>query len=121
MSRRIPKRSRTRRSAHPPDAPAAVFAALGDGTRLMLIAKLVSGSPCSIAQLTSGSRLTRQAITKHLRVLESAGMVRCKRAGRETRFELNPQPMSEMKQYLDRLSTQWDESLSRLKSLVEET
>jgi DNA-binding transcriptional ArsR family regulator len=121
MSRRIPKLAPgNRRASHPPDAPAAVFAALGDRTRLTLIAKLASGEPHSIAQLTTGSRLTRQAITKHLRVLEGAGMVRCTHVGRESHFEFNLQPMLEMRQYLDHISAQWDESLSRLKSLVEE-
>ena len=74
-------------------APAPVFAALGDETRLGLVAKLCGGEPRSISQLTAGSRLTRQAITKHLRVLESAGIVRCVRAGRESLFEFNPEPM----------------------------
>jgi DNA-binding transcriptional ArsR family regulator len=95
------------------------FAALGDETRLSLVAKLCSGQPCSISQLTQGSRLTRQAITKHLRVLESAGIVHCIRTGRESRFEFDPEPMEEMKTYLNLVSEQWDQALSRLKSFVE--
>ena len=95
------------------------FAALGDKTRLSLVAKLCSGQPCSISQLTHGSRLTRQAITKHLRVLESAGIVHCRRTGRESRFEFDPEPMEEMKRYLNLVSEQWDQALSRLKSFVE--
>ncbi len=103
-----------KRRAHAP-----AFAALGDETRLSLLAKLCGGQPHSISQLTKGSKLTRQAITKHLRVLESVGMVHSVRTGRESRFELDPEPMEEMKKYLDLVSEQWDQALSRLKSFVE--
>jgi DNA-binding transcriptional ArsR family regulator len=98
---------------------AARFAALGDEMRLALVTKLSQGSPYSIAQLTEGSKLTRQAITKHLRVLERAGMVRCSRAGRESRFELNPKPIVEMAEYLKIVSAEWDDALARLKTFVE--
>ena len=98
---------------------AAVFAALGDETRLALVSKLAAGRPFSISQLTQGSRLTRQAISKHLRVLQNAGMVQSARSGRENRFEFNPRPMEGIKEYLDFVSEQWDEALSRLKSFVE--
>jgi DNA-binding transcriptional ArsR family regulator len=81
--------------------------------------KLCGGQPRSIAQLTEGSRLTRQAVTKHLRVLERVEIVRSVRAGRENLFELNPTPIAEIKSYLDQVSEQWDESLSRLKAFVE--
>jgi DNA-binding transcriptional ArsR family regulator len=101
-------------------ARAPVFAALGDETRLALVAKLCARRPYSISQLTRGSRLTRQAITKHLRVLERAGIVRSVRAGRENLFEFDPQPIEGIKQYLDSVSEQWDQALSRLKSFVEE-
>ena len=100
-------------------APAPVFAALGDETRLALVAKLSGGEPHSISQLTRGSRLTRQAITKHLRVLERVEIVRSVRAGRESRFELNPQPIEEIRKYLDRVSELWDRKLARLKLFVE--
>jgi DNA-binding transcriptional ArsR family regulator len=99
--------------------PASVFAALGDKTRLSLVAKLCRGQPRSISQLTEGSKLTRQAITKHLRVLERAEIVHSVRAGRESRFELDPEPIEEIKKYLDLVSEQWDRALSRLKSFVE--
>jgi DNA-binding transcriptional ArsR family regulator len=108
-SRMAPKRR-----AHAP-----VFAALGDNTRLALVARLCSGQPCSISQLTEGSRLTRQAITKHLRVLENAGIVHSVRAGRESRFQFDPVPIQEIKEYLDLVSEQWDQALSRLKAFVE--
>ena len=98
---------------------APVFAALGDETRLALVAKLSHGQPYSISQLTAGSRLTRQAITKHLRVLESVGIVHSVRAGRESRFEFDPEPIEGIKEYLDFVSEQWDQALSRLKSFVE--
>ena len=100
-------------------APAPAFAALGDVTRLSLVAKLCGGQPHSISQLAQGSRFTRQAITKHLRVLEKVGMAHSVRSGRESLFEFNPEPIEEMKKYLDHVSELWDEALSRLKSFVE--
>jgi DNA-binding transcriptional ArsR family regulator len=99
---------------------APVFAALGDETRLALVARLSSGRPCSISQLTEGSKLTRQAITKHLRVLEGAGLVRCVRAGREALFEFDPEPIDETRKYLDQVSELWDRKLSRLKAFIED-
>src|ERR1700756_2729689 len=98
---------------------AAIFAALGDETRLLLIAKLCSGQPHSISELTVGSKLTRQAITKHLRVLQRAGIVHGVRAGREKRFRFDPEPMQDLKQFLNTISEQWDQALARLKSFVE--
>jgi DNA-binding transcriptional ArsR family regulator len=98
---------------------APVFAALGDETRLSLVAKLCGGQPRSISQLTKGSKLTRQAITKHLRVLEGVGIVHSVRSGRESRFEFDPEPMEGIEEYLDFVSEQWDRALSRLKSFVE--
>lgn len=100
-------------------APAPIFAALGEETRLALVAKLCGGQPRSISQLTRGSKLTRQAITKHLRVLENAAIVHSMRAGRESLFKFDPEPVEEAKKYLDYVSEQWDEALSRLKSFVE--
>jgi DNA-binding transcriptional ArsR family regulator len=98
---------------------AATFAALGDETRLALVGKLCNGAPQSISRLAEGSPLTRQAITKHLRVLESAGLVRGVRAGRESRFEFQPGPLGALRAYLDDVSDQWDDALARLKSFVE--
>src|SRR6266576_3102041 len=79
---------------------APVFAALGDETRLSLVAKLCGGQLHSISQLTEGSKLTRQAITKHLRVLESVGIVHSVRTGRESLFEFDPAPIEELTNYL---------------------
>jgi len=114
MSRTGSDTSAARRRQH-----AAVFAALGDETRLSLISELSAGEPRSIAHLTGGTRLTRQAITKHLRVLEQAGIVHSERSGRESRFAFDPKPMQELREYLERVSAQWDQVLGRLKSFVE--
>jgi DNA-binding transcriptional ArsR family regulator len=120
MSQRDRSGAGAKRQSH-----AAVFAALGDETRLALVAKLSDGRPASISQLTEaqsagGSKLTRQAITKHLRVLERARIVHGVRAGRESLFELDPKPINELREYLDLVSEQWDQALGRLKSFVEE-
>jgi DNA-binding transcriptional ArsR family regulator len=96
-----------------------MFAALGDKTRLALVAQLCGGKARSISQLTRGSRLTRQAITKHLQVLARAEIVRSVHVGRESLFELNPEPIEELRKYLDRVSVLWDRKLARLKSFVE--
>ncbi|HEX4068163.1 MAG TPA: hypothetical protein VHZ09_19240 [Acidobacteriaceae bacterium] len=116
------RRPNARAAGIPPvrPVPVSTFAAFGDRTRLALITRLSRGERCSIAQLTHGSRLTRQAITKHLRVLERAQLVRSIRAGRESLFELNTAPMHAMRDYLDQVSAQWDQALTRLKSFVEE-
>jgi DNA-binding transcriptional ArsR family regulator len=98
---------------------APVFAALSDETRLSLLATLSAGVPCSISQLTADSKMSRQAITKHLRVLENAGLVRGEAAGRERRFELEAKPLEEIRDYLNLVSKQWDKALTRLKKLVE--
>jgi DNA-binding transcriptional ArsR family regulator len=99
---------------------ASVFAALGDETRLGLLARLTNGEPQSISRLTSGTRLTRQAVTKHLRVLEGAGVVHSVKTGRESRFALEPKTIIDAQTYLDQVSRQWDNALARLKALVEE-
>ncbi len=110
--------SRARRVGRLARAP--VFAALGDETRLSLVRKLCDGEARSITELTAGSKLTRQAMTKHLRVLERVKIVRCVRSGRESLFELDPRPIEEMKQYLEFVSQQWDRALGRLRVFVEE-
>ena len=101
-----------------------MFAALGDETRLGLVVRLSRGEAQSITQLTerSGSArggLTRQAITKHLRVLEGVGIVRGVKVGRESRFEFDPRPVEAMREYLERVSASWERKLGRLKRLVE--
>lgn len=101
------------------EAYASVFAALGDETRLSLVAKLSNGQPLSISQLTEGSSLTRQGVTKHLRVLEEVGLVHSTPSGRENLFELDTRPFKDINEYLEFVSGQWDHALSRLKSFVE--
>ena len=77
------------------------------------------GEPRSISELTMESRLTRQAITKHLRILENVGIVRAERRGREILFRFSPAPVDEAVKYLELVSRHWDEALGRLKSFVE--
>jgi DNA-binding transcriptional ArsR family regulator len=112
-------RKRAERNYAKQPARALLFAALGDETRLALVARLGEGEPASIAHLTAGSRLTRQAITKHLRVLEQAGFVRCRRQGRESLYALDTKPIEQMQEYLGLVSSQWDAALGRLKAFVE--
>lgn len=96
-----------------------MFAALGDPTRLAVLNRLARSEAQSIARLTEGTRLTRQAMTKHLRVLEGAGLLRQVKVGRESRFALDPAPLADLKAYLDLVSCQWDDALERLRSFVE--
>lgn len=108
-------------SRKPATRPARVllFAALGDETRQSLVSKLSAGAPRSITQLSADSHLTRQAVTKHLRVLADAGLARSERCGRQTLYRLDPAPIAEMHQYLDRISRSWDDALAQLKRFVE--
>ena len=98
---------------------AVVFAALGDPTRLALVGKLGDRTQRSITELGQDSALSRQAISKHLRVLEDAGVVRCRRQGRESLFALNPRAIIGLQEYLALVSDQWDAALGRLKAFVE--
>lgn len=98
---------------------ASVFAALGDITRLELVSRLCDGKQHSIAQLAEGLDLTRQGVTKHLHVLQRAGVVSCERVGRESRFTIRPDPIANARDYLARASKQWDEALERLRASVE--
>ena len=112
--------SRKRPRPGAPASRAPVFRALGDETRLGLVARLSQGRPYSISQLTAGSRLTRQAITKHLRVLEGAGIVYRVRAGRESRFQYAPEAIRGIREYLEEVAKQWDQALSRLQAFLEQ-
>ncbi len=102
------------------DRVAPLFAALGDETRLALVARLSAGRPVSITQLTVGSGLTRQAVSKHLRVLAGAGLVRGARRGRESLWRLEPRRLDEARRSLDHISRQWDQALDHLKMFVED-
>jgi DNA-binding transcriptional ArsR family regulator len=103
---------------------AQLFAALGDSTRLQLINRLGEGKGKdkhnSISGLSSGMKLSRQGVTKHLRVLENAGIVKSTRVGRELHFHLVPETLTPLQEYLELISSQWDDAIERLRSLVEE-
>ncbi len=98
---------------------APLFAALGDETRLRLVSRLATGGPGSIARLSASAGVSRQAITKHLEVLEHAGLVRTRRAGRERVCELQPARLADAHAWLDSISRQWDAALGRLARFVE--
>ena len=98
---------------------ASVFAALGDETRFRIVARLSKEGPASIAGLTAEFDITRQAVTKHLRVLEGAGLVRGTRPGRASTWELLPRQLEQAKESLDRISADWDSALERLRVFVE--
>jgi DNA-binding transcriptional ArsR family regulator len=98
---------------------APLFAALGDETRLALVDRLGAQGPQSITRLTTGSAVTRQAITKHLHVLADAGLVHDMRRGRERIWELDTGRLDEARRCLDQISQQWDDALDRLKMFVE--
>jgi DNA-binding transcriptional ArsR family regulator len=100
-------------------ACAPIFAALGDETRLRLIAALCAGGAMSIAQLTSGTEITRQAVTKHLCVLADAGLVRDIKVGRERLWEFEPTQLEEARRSLEVIAQQWDHALDKLKMAVE--
>ena len=97
-----------------------MFAALGDPTRLSLLVKLSDGGRRSIAKLSADTRLTRQAVTKHLHVLEGAGLVSSAKVGRESQFAYRPEPLAQARSYLDAISAQWDDALCRLQAFVED-
>jgi DNA-binding transcriptional ArsR family regulator len=100
-------------------ALADVFAALGDPTRLKLVAVLCAGGAFSIAQLTANTDISRQGVTKHLQVLADAGVVRDVKAGRERRWQLEPTRIEEARRTLEAIGRQWDVALGRLKAFAE--
>ena len=114
--RTLPKR---RRAAGSEAKSAPVFAALGDPTRLRIVLGLCDSGPMSITRLAAGSNVTRQAIAKHLRVMEHAGLVRARKLGRESVWQLKQQGLDDARRYLDLISKQWDGALERLRKFVE--
>ena len=106
-------------SAHSPDTLARVFAALGDPTRLRLVAVLCAGGAFSIAQLTANTDMTRQGVTKHLQVLAEAGVVRDVKSGRERLWQLDPAQIAEARRTLEMIGRQWEIALGRLKLFAE--
>jgi DNA-binding transcriptional ArsR family regulator len=108
------------RASNPRHAEAApVFAALGDRNRLRLVTRLCDDGPLSIARLSDGAGVTRQAVTKHLNALAEAGVVRGRRHGRERIWELQPKRLEMASRYLDEVSGQWDAAIGRLRAFVE--
>ena len=103
-----------------PEQPAEVFAALGDEIRLKLVARLGDEGPLSIARLTVGTEVSRQAVSKHLHVLEGAEIVRSDRRGRECVWQLDRRKLDGARRYLNFVSNQWDERIGRLKKFVED-
>ena len=99
---------------------APVFAALGDPTRVGLVARLCTDGPLSITELSEGTRVTRQAVTKQLRTLGRAGIVRNHRRGREIIWELEPKRLEKARRSLDQISAEWDSAINRLKAFVED-
>lgn len=100
-------------------AAASLFAALGDETRFGLVTRLSHDGPMSIARLASGYPVTRQAISKHLRVLERAGLVRGLPEGREVVWRVEQQRLAEARRHLERIAREWEGTLQRLKAFVE--
>lgn len=98
---------------------APLFAALGDSTRLSLLSRLRDGRSRSIVDLSRGLNLSRQGVTKHLNVLKDAGVVKCRRRGREVHFRVEPSALDEARDYLDAVSRHWDQALARLRMRVE--
>jgi DNA-binding transcriptional ArsR family regulator len=101
------------------DYAVPVFAALGDQTRLRLVVRLGRDGPLSISRLSEGTGVTRQAVSKHLRVLASAGLARGSRQGREQLWQLDPSPLAEARRSLELISHRWDQALARLKAALE--
>jgi DNA-binding transcriptional ArsR family regulator len=121
MSRKASTPSRKKPTPAKAASPggASVFAALGDETRLRLVAILCAGGAVSIAQLTSNTDITRQAVTKHLQVLAQAGLVHDVKVGRERLWQFDPVQLQEARRSLDLIASQWDQALAKLKMSVE--
>jgi len=116
----LPRGLSARKAAAALTDAAPVFAALGDEVRLRLVARLGQEGPLSITKLTDGTRVTRQAVSKHLCVLAGAGLARSAPRGREVLWRLQPEPLDEVRRSLDLISRRWDEALDRLKAAVED-
>lgn len=111
--------TRSNSAALKTERQATIFAALGDPTRLSLVSKLIDGKAHSISTLASDTHITRQAVTKHLRVLENVGLVTNLKSGRESLYELDTKPLASIQEYLDIIANEWDKSLKDLKAFVE--
>ncbi|KWZ37635.1 ArsR family transcriptional regulator [Burkholderia savannae] len=118
----------TRADGRPPRAPlkhaqlrdcATVFAALGDETRLRIVAALCAGTALSIARITAGTDITRQSVTQHLQVLADAGLVRDAKLGRERLWSFEPAQIDIARAALDAIGRRWDQALLRLEHAVQ--
>jgi len=98
---------------------APLFAALGDETRLGVVERLCREGPQSIVRLTSGTSVSRQAVTKHLHALANAGIIRSRRQGRERIWEVRTNRLLEAQGWLTQISAQWDDAIGRLRAFVE--
>ena len=116
----LPSISRARAGKAAFAAAVPVFAALGDETRLRLVARLGAEGPLSITRLTAGTDVTRQAVTKHLQVLADAGLARSVAQGRERLWQVRREPLDEARRQLDLIASRWDETLLRMKAALEE-
>jgi len=101
-------------------AAAEVFFALGDGTRLSVVTRLGAGGALTATALSQGAKVTRQAIAKHLRVLEGAGIVKHEKRGREVLYALESERLEDARAFLDAVSASWDRAIERLRRMVEE-
>ena len=101
-------------------AAAPVFDALGDANRLRIVVRLCDGGPSSTSQVTQAVSVTRQAATKHLELLEAAGLVISSRRGRERIWTLQTRPLIDAGDYLNQLSRRWDAAIDRLRTFVED-
>ena len=101
------------------DILAGIFAALGDPTRLKLVAALCAGGVFSIAQLTANTQISRQGVTKHLQILAGAGVVRDVKMGRERLWQLEPGQIEVARRTLEVIGKEWDVALGRLKAFAE--
>jgi DNA-binding transcriptional ArsR family regulator len=99
---------------------APLFDALGDPNRLRIIVRLCDLGPSSTSQLTGVIPVTRQAASKHLQLLESAGLVTSSRRGRERVWTVQTEPLGRASDYLTQLSRRWDAAVDRLRAYVEE-
>jgi DNA-binding transcriptional ArsR family regulator len=95
-----------------------VFQAIADPTRRRIL-KMLADREMPVATITKSFPITRTAINKHLHILNEAGLVSSRRAGRETRYSLQPEPLQELQEWLSFFEVYWDNKLSRLKGFVE--
>ncbi|PLR89135.1 ArsR/SmtB family transcription factor [Bacillus sp. T33-2] len=96
-----------------------VFQAIADPTRRQLL-KLLSDREMPVTAISGHFPMSRTAVSKHLRILSEAGLVHERKVGRETRYLLNPQPLNELRDWLEYFEIYWDNKLSMLKHFLED-